>query len=107
LNATGYIIANENATEGTITSTWQPTKSDSHALDLFNRRDFGANGAYYQLEIHVTNESGKTRVDVGSRVDSVVANLKSTGIEERRVLNVIGNYLRSSEPELSNIGLQE
>lgn len=107
LNANGYSIANDNVGEGTITTTWVPTTSDSHAVDLFNRRDFGANGAYRQLEVHVSGEEGRTRVDVGSRIKTMVSNLKSTGIEERKVLNEIGNYLRTSEPELTNIGLDE
>jgi hypothetical protein len=107
LKINGYSIANENAGEGTITSSWLPTTSDSHAINLFNRRDFGANGAYHQLEVHVSGEDGRTRVDVGSRLKALVANLKSTGIEERKILNEIGNYLRTSEPELTNIGVGE
>jgi len=107
LKINGYSIASESQQGGNITSTWMSTKSDSHAINLFDRRDFGANGAYYQLEVHVLSENGRTRVDVGSRIMSVVANLKSTGIEERKILGEIANYLRTSEPDVTNIGLQE
>lgn len=107
LKINGYSIANENLQEGVITTTWVPTKTDSHGIELFNRRDFGVNGAYHQLEVRVSSENGRIRIDVGSRVKTLVANLKSTGIEERKVLSEVGNYLRTSEPNLTNVGLDE
>ncbi len=107
LKISGYSIASDSQPEGLITSTWVPTKSDSHAVMVFDRRQMGVNGAYYQLEVHIVPDAGKVRIDVGAKAKSVVANLKSTGIEERKVLSEVGNYLRTSEPELSNIGLEE
>lgn len=107
LKIRGYSIAGEKPGEGIITTTWLPTTSDSHMIDLFNRHDFGVNGAYHQLMVQVSGESGRTQVSVGSRVKTLVSNLKSSGIEERRVLSEVGNYLRMSEPNLTNIGLEE
>lgn len=107
LKIKGYPIATENETEGVITTVWMPTKSDSHALMLFDRYDFGVNGAYYQIDVRLESEEGKTRISIGSKIKSVVADLKSTGIEERRVLNEAKDYLRVSEPGLTNIGLEE
>lgn len=107
LKINGYPIATENENAGVITTVWMPTKSDSHALMLFDRYDFGVNGAYYQLDVRVESVEGKTRVSIGSRIKSVVADLKSTGIEERRVLNEAKDYLRTGEPEVTNIGLEE
>lgn len=104
LKINGYPIANENVQDGIVTTTWIPTTSDSHAIELFNRRDFGVNGAYHQLEVHVVSEDGRTRIDVGSRVKSVAQGVKSTGIEERKVLNEVAKYLRVSEPTITNLG---
>lgn len=107
LKINGYSLSSDSQSGGTLTSVWMPTTSDSHAIDLFGRRDFGANGGYYQLEVNVSSENGRTRVDVGARLKTLIANLKSTGIEERKVLNEIGNYLRTSEPTISNVGIEE
>jgi hypothetical protein len=107
LKVRGYPIAAENEADGTMTTAWVPAKSDSHALMLFGRYDFGVNGAYYQLDVRIEPQEGKTRISIGSRVKSVVADLKSTGIEERRVLTEAKDYLRTGEPEITNIGLEE
>lgn len=107
LKINGYPIARENQNEGVVESTWLPTKSDSHALILFDRPEFPVNGGYYQLIVNVTPEDGRMRISVGSKFKAVMTGLKSTGIEERRVLREIGNYLRVKEPDVTNIGLEE
>lgn len=107
LKTRGYPIAHENQNEGVVKSTWVPTKSDSHALILFDRPDFGVNGGYYQVLVNVTPEEGKMKIAVATQVKAVPYGVKSTGIEERRILNEIGDYLRVKEPEVSNIGLEE
>ena len=107
LKINGYPIARENQNEGIVESTWLPTKSDSHALILFDRPEFPVNGGYYQLIVSVTPEEGKMRIAVGSKLKAVMAGLKTTGIEERRVLKEIGDYLRVKEPDVTNIGLEE
>lgn len=104
LRASGYPIANENLSNGIITTTWIPATSDSHVIMLFGHPDFGVTGAYHQLEVHVASEDGKTRIDIGSRVKSVASKVESTGIEERKVMSEIADYLRVSEPTITNIG---
>jgi uncharacterized lipoprotein len=103
----GYTVASENLAEGVITSTWQPTTSDSHYFPVFGRRDLGAINSYYQLEVQVAPDSGRTRVKVGTRVKSLVSNLTSTGIEEGKILAGVGDSLRKAEPTVTNLGISE
>ena len=108
LKMNGYSMANENLSDGILTSTWSPVTSDSHYLPLFDSRDYGTTGAYHQLEVHVVpHGSQRTRVQVGSRVKAVVTGLKSSGVEERQILAEIGGYLRKHEPEITNDGIHE
>ncbi len=107
LKANRYTLAKENLMDGILTTTWQPVSSDSHYLPLFNREDYGVTGAYHQLEVHVVPVGSKTRVDVASRVKSVVANITSSGVEEHKVLAAVGDYLRSKEPDITNEGIAE
>ena len=107
LKINGYPIALENKTEGRVESTWLPTTTDSHVVVVFNRPDFGVNGAYYQLIVKVAPRDGQTRISVGSKIKSLVAGLRSTGIEERKVLAEVKDYLRDKEPGLTNIGIEE
>lgn len=107
LKINGYPLAHENLPGGILTTTWQPVTSDSHYLEPFASRDYGVTGAYHQLEVRVVPRDNKTKVDVGSRVKSVATGLKTSGVEEEKVLAQIGNYLRSSEPVLSNDGIAE
>lgn len=102
-----YPVADENLTDGIFTTNWLPVRSDSHYIMLFNRQDFGATNSYYQLELQVVPQGGRTLVKVGSRIKSLVVNMKSSGFEERKVLDSIGNRLRKSEPELTNLGVNE
>ncbi len=107
LKKRGYPIAFENEADGTLKTAWLAAKSDSHAFVLFGRYDLGVNGAYYQLDVHIESAEGKSKISIGSIVKSVISNLKSTGIEERRILSDAKDYLRISEPEITNIGLEE
>lgn len=104
LRITDYPIAKENLQDGIVTTTWVPTTSDSHAIVIFGRRDFGVTGAYHQLEVHIVPENGRTRIDIGSRVKALAEGVESTGIEERKILSEISNYLRVAEPAITNIG---
>ncbi|MFH1830115.1 MAG: hypothetical protein ABH871_04995 [Pseudomonadota bacterium] len=100
-------VAEEDLPSGVIKTSWVPTTSDSHYLELFDRRDYGATNSYFQLEIHVEDGSGRTQVKVGSRVKTLVNNIYSSGEVEQKVLAGIGNYLRKSAPELTNLGVNE
>ena len=107
LKDAGYPVEKEDLPGGIITSKWLPVTAGSHYVEIFGRRDYGATNSYYQLEVRITPGSGRTLVKVGSRVKTLAHNLKSSGVEERKVLAFVGNYLRSNEPNLTNLGLQE
>lgn len=103
----GYPVANENLPDGIITTAWVPVKSDSHYVDVFGRPDYGVTNSYHQLEVQVVPEGGRTTVKVGSRFKSMLAYLKSSGFEERKVLDRIGDRLRKAEPTVTNLGIDE
>ncbi len=107
LEERGYAIATEDARGGVITTTWQAIKSDSHYMPFFSRPDYGVTDSYYQLELRAEPLGGRTNVYVTARAKSLLSNLKSSGFEERKVLDGIGNYLRKGEPAVSNLGLEE
>lgn len=103
----GYPVGMENLHDGVLTTAWTPTKSDSHYLAPFGRPDYGAAGAYYQLEVRVIPEGGQTRVAVESRVRSVARGHRSSGREEVAVLKEIAHYLRGQDVQISNVGAEE
>jgi len=104
----GYMMGSENLRDGILTTTWEPVTSDSHYLQVFDSRDYGVTGAYYQLEVRVVPRGNdRTKLEVGSRVESVASGLKSSGVEERKILATVGNYLRKHEPVMTNEGIEE
>ncbi len=110
LAATGYPVGNEDLRNGTISTAWIPTKAGSHYLDPFDRqeppaRDWANNSGYYKMEFQVSPEGATTHVVVTARVRSVIANLYSSGEQEELVLNKIGDYLRSGDPDVTNVGI--
>lgn len=107
LDESDWPLATENLVSGVLETAWRPTASDSHYIDIFNEKTYGANGAYYRLEIKVEPEGGRTNVKVGSRIKAFVKNLKSSGREEKKVLDFVGNYLRRGNPTITNLGVQE
>lgn len=112
LAATGYPVGSEDLQNGVIGTTWISTGAGSQYLDPFERqeqtsRDRGNNSGYYKMAFHVQPEGGKTRVTVTSYVRSLVANLKSSGEQEQRVLHKISDYLRTAEPDVTNVGVKE
>lgn len=107
LKENAYPIDKENLSEGMITTSWVPVTSDSHYIPVFGRRDYGVTNSYHQLQVQVTSEEGRTRVRIGSRVMGLVSNIESTGMEEKKVLADIGNYLRTKDPDVTNLGLIE
>lgn len=106
LRANGYPIAEEDLRNGVIKSRYVPIKARSHYLTLFGRQDFGVSGGYHQLEIRLVPQNGNTEVQIGSRVESMVARLQSAGTEENMILDKIGDYLRSPQPQVTNLGVQ-
>lgn len=112
LASTGYPVGQEDLPRGVINTSWIPTRALAFYLDPFDRqsetaRDYGDNAGYYQLELQVSSEDGKTRVTITPHVKSLLASLKSSGRQEDLVLNRIGDYLRSSEPDVTNVGIGE
>jgi hypothetical protein len=107
LEESGYPISGENLKDGILTTTWLPVKSSSHYINVFDRPDYGVTNSYYQLEIQVVPEGGRTEVRIAARTKSLVSNLKSSGTEERKVLDLIGGYLRKDEPTVTNLGIDE
>lgn len=103
LDQRGYALATEDLEGGVITTTWIPVTSDSHYVEQFGRRDYSVSNSYHQLEIKIARHEGLTRVRVGSRVKSLVSNLKSSGIEERKVLDSVSDYLGTSAPDITNL----
>lgn len=112
LASTGYPVGTEDLPNGIITTTWVPTQVGAQYLDPFERnepgaRDWGNRGGYYRMDFHVIPEGDKTRIIVTERVRSVIANLKSSGEQEEKVLDKIGDYLRTADPDVTNVGIQE
>ena len=107
LNEAGYPVAGEDLASGIITTKWVPVTSDSHYIELFGRRDFGVTNSYYQLDLRIGYDNGRATVQIAARAKTLAANFKSSGIEERKVLDFIGSYLRIGEPEITNLGVSE
>ncbi|MFA4974872.1 MAG: hypothetical protein WC683_19900 [bacterium] len=107
LKETGYPVEGEDLPGGVITTKWLPVTSDSHYVEVFGEPDYGVTNSYYQIEVHISSDSGRTVVEVGARAKTVAHNLKSSGVEERKVLARIGDYLRSGEPNVTNLGINE
>lgn len=104
----GYPVAEENIKKGYFKTSWVPTTSDSHAMEVFGRPDFGVNGAYFRMDVNIISEGpDSSRVEVGSEIKSVASGVKSTGIEEKRILREAGRFLRVSEPNITNLGIEE
>ncbi|MFH0800119.1 MAG: hypothetical protein V2A66_08075 [Pseudomonadota bacterium] len=103
----GLSVANENLQDGILTTTWLPVSSDSHYVEIFGRPDYGVTNSYYQIEIKIVPGGGRTEVRALSRVKTIVARLKSSGIKENEVLESIGDALRKGEPTVTNLGVDE
>lgn len=107
LTINNYPIAEEDLHNGVIKSRYVPVKATSHYVAIFDRRDFGINGAYHQLEARLIPRGGQTEVQIGSRVQAAVSPVHSSGQEETLLFEKIGDYLRSSNAGLTNQGIQE
>ncbi len=108
LKTDGYAITEEDLQNGMVKTGWLATKVDSHYMNVFGRRDYGVNGGYYMLDVQLTPlDGGQTEVSVTSHVRSMMSNLKSSGIEEKKILKRIADYLRSPNVKVTNIGIEE
>lgn len=103
----GYAIMTTDDAKGVLETHWQPSTSDSHYVDFFNRRDMGTVGSYYKLVIKVSPKGqADSQVEISSVAKSIVANLKSTGMEENKILKKVGDFTRKHNIEVTNVGLQ-
>lgn len=109
LKTCGYPTAKEDLDNGIIESTWLASKVDSFYLSVFDRPDYGVNGAYYMLEVRIVpqEEKTQTKVEVISHVKSMVAHLKSSGINEKKILKHVADYLRKKDFKVTNVGIIE
>ncbi len=107
LKAYDYPIAEEDLQNGVVRSRTVPVKATSHYIEVFHRPDFGVSGAYHHLEVRLIPKNGQTEVQVASKVQGVVKNIKSTGQEEGLILTKVGDYLRSTGSTITNLGIQE
>ena len=109
LKECGYTITTEDLQNGTVKSGWVDSKADSFYLNPFGHPDYGANGAYYMLELNINPEegTGMTRVDVTAHVKSMQRRLHSSKAVEKKVLKKVTEYLRKPDIELTNIGIEE
>lgn len=104
----GYPVGFEDLRGGVIQSSWVPTRADSHYIQPFTSTapDYGTTMMQQQYEIRVVPTGGETTVSVTSRVKSLVANPRSSGREERALLDEMAHYLRSRDVELTNVGVE-
>lgn len=104
----GYKIEREDEKQGSLITGWLSTKTDSHYIDLFDKRDYGTIGAYYRLEVRVTDQEGKALVEIAAPTRSVISGrLKSSHIEEEKVLAKVTDLLRREDFEMTNVGVTE
>ena len=105
LEKSDYAVSSEDLKAGTIVTTWRPISSDSHYVKLFDRKDYSVNAAYHQLEVHIVPAGENVQLKIGSRTKSLVAGLKSSGVEEKKLFFYVANVLRNDEPEITNLGV--
>lgn len=108
LVAMGYKISRESESEGTLLTGWKSTKADSHYIDLFDRRDYGTVGAYYQIKVKVGESNGKSEVAIATNTKSIISGrLRTSYYEENRVLGRIADLLRKDDFDITNVGPEE
>jgi hypothetical protein len=107
LKERGISVAEEDLPGGIVKSSWMPVTSDSHYVEIFDRRDFGVTNSYYRVEVQLTDRGGRTLVRVATKLKTLVNNMQSSGEVEYGVLNDVGNYLRKGAPEITNLGVND
>lgn len=104
----GYPVASENLVDGVLETDWIPTKSDSHYIAPFGRRDYGANAAYHQVVVNISPvNGGKTKVEVITKINAVFAHGKTSLVQENKVMSRVADYLRNPNITVTNLGLEE
>ncbi|OVE81699.1 hypothetical protein BVY03_02890 [bacterium K02(2017)] len=108
LESLGYEISRVDETRFNIITGWLPTKSDSHYMPLFKRRDYSANaGAYYKLVVSISTDANKIKVSVHTIIKAISGKLKSSYVLENKFLKRLDNFMRSPQIEMTNVGVKE
>ncbi len=108
LESLGYEVLRKDEYRHRITTNWVPTKSDSHYLDLFKRRDYGASaGSYYQVVADIKTDGTRIKVSVSTVIKSISGKLKSSKVVEKKVLTKIDDFMRSPQIVITNVGMSE
>lgn len=107
LQLEGYPVANEDLANGIIKSDWVATTSDSHFIAPFGHRDYGVSNSYHQIVVNIVPTGGAVRIEVASAVKSLFALVKTSYIQENKVLTRIADYLRNPDTTVTNLGLEE
>lgn len=107
LESLGYKILRVDESRHRITTGWQPVKSHSHYMNLFNRKDFAASdGAYFQLIADIFSDGPGVKVAVSTKVKSIAGRLSSSYVAEKQALGQIDNFMRSPQIEMTNVGVK-
>ena len=108
LDQMGYNLNEISDERGQIITGWRPTTGDSHYMMLFGHKDFSGNaGAYYQLIVTVEEDGPYATVTVSTKVKSVSGKLTSQHVVEKRVLSKLGDFMRSPQIEVTNVGQKD
>ncbi len=102
----GYSVKEEDATNFTFETAWQPTTADSHYVLVFGEPDYGTVGAYYRLAVKVTPQGSGSKVSITNVAKSFISDLKSSHREEDEVFTKISDFTRKRDIQVTNIGLQ-
>jgi len=102
----GYSIKQEDDKNFTLETFWQPTTADSHYVEVFRRKDFGTVGAYYRLAVKISPRRSGSSVSVTNFAKSFISNVKTSQVEENRVLHKMDDFTRKRDIQVTNIGLQ-
>jgi len=108
LKSLGYNVLRVDESRNRITTGWEPTKSDSHYMLLFQRRDYAASsGSYYQLIVDIHSDGPKVNVAASTIVKSIAGRLSSSKELENKFLGRLDNFMRSPQIEMTNVGVKE
>lgn len=104
----GYPEGSEDLAGGVVESKWVPTTASSHYIDTVGGKDYGAIGAYYKLVITIVPvDNGENRVEIATKVKSLVNGVQSTGNKERELLAHVAHHTRSFEANVTNLGIED
>lgn len=103
----GYEVVESDSSRGRFLTGWRPVEADSHYFNMFERRDYGiSDGAYYQMQVDLSQESEQVKVVISTTVKSISGPLESSGKVEKRLLTQLQDFLRSPQIEMTNVGIE-